>query len=507
MRAAWFVGVLVLLNTPAAQAVPTTCDIGLITNATLDSNLNCPSSARISSSAKSRNIIAAVLADINAMRKKKGISASIRKKLKLAEKRLKLAKKHLNKDKGTKGIKEINKTVTALLQAEKKGARVGSQINQLVKYSRTLAQEALDAAVAGGGKQKLINDARALMTKAKKQGDKDKPDKAINIYKAAWGKARKAGVDITPPVITLIGANPLVVDLHTTFVDPRSTVSDAVSTGLTATVTGTVDVNTVGAYILSYDVTDEAGNVATTVTRTVNVEGAAPTFGASTTPPLNDTGFTWGGNVPSGNNSTCIGETISQQDCSHGRDALNASGNLVKIGAGRAGFDFSKLDALGDDLPVNAPLWSCVRDNHTSLYWEIKTDDGGIRDKNNSYRWGGKTSQLTSSFGTLYDDWDSLVDEANSSALCGFTDWRVPSRVELSTLVDYSGRSNALGGARGPNIDTDYFPNTGSIYWSSSPRVDWNDAAWSVTFGNGAYADQTGRREYPRLVRLVRSNM
>ena len=257
-----------------------------------------------------------------------------------------------------------------------------------------------------------------------------------------------------------------------------------------------------GNYVLSLIVNDgTVDSVPDSVTISVFTTVSA------ITPPLNDTGFTWGGNYPSGNNSTCIGETISQQDCSHGRDALNASGNLAKVGSGRAGFDFSNLDAFGGDLPFNAPLWSCVQDNHTNLYWEVKTVDGGIRDRSNSYRWGGKTSQLSGSFGTLYADWDLLVDEANSSSLCGFSDWRVPSRVELSTLVDYSGRSNAAGGASGPNIDTDYFPNTSSIYWSSSPRVDaGNLRAWSVTFGNGSSVDQTGRREFPRAVRLVRSN-
>jgi hypothetical protein len=36
-------------------------------------------------------------------------------------------------------------------------------------------------------------------------------------------------------------------------------------------VTGSVDTNTVGTYTISYDVTDTNGNVATTVTRTINV--------------------------------------------------------------------------------------------------------------------------------------------------------------------------------------------------------------------------------------------
>jgi trimeric autotransporter adhesin len=83
--------------------------------------------------------------------------------------------------------------------------------------------------------------------------------------------------DTTPPVITLLGDNPLTLLMNSTYTEPGSTVTDAVDTGLTTTVTGTVDTSDVGSFILSYDVTDTAGNVATTVTRTVNVEVVEPT--------------------------------------------------------------------------------------------------------------------------------------------------------------------------------------------------------------------------------------
>jgi trimeric autotransporter adhesin len=103
-------------------------------------------------------------------------------------------------------------------------------------------------------------------------------------------------VDTTAPVITLVGNNPLTVDLNSTFTDPGSTVADTVSTGLTATVTGTVDTLTVGVYILSYDVTDAAGNIATTVTRTVNVEVVAPS-NVSFTVSGKHLNFTWDANT------------------------------------------------------------------------------------------------------------------------------------------------------------------------------------------------------------------
>lgn len=84
--------------------------------------------------------------------------------------------------------------------------------------------------------------------------------------------------DQTAPVITLLGSNPMTVNQGSSFTDPGTTVSDNVDTGLTATVSGSVDTATVGSYILTYNAVDTAGNAATAVTRTVNVV-AAPSSG------------------------------------------------------------------------------------------------------------------------------------------------------------------------------------------------------------------------------------
>ena len=51
---------------------------------------------------------------------------------------------------------------------------------------------------------------------------------------------------------------------------------------------------------------------------------------------LNDTGITFGGNYPSGNNGGCSGETIEQQDCRHDRDAQAAALTLDKVDGGNA---------------------------------------------------------------------------------------------------------------------------------------------------------------------------
>ena len=195
--------------------------------------------------------------------------------------------------------------------------------------------------------------------------------------------------------------------------------------------------------------------------------------------PLNDTGITWGGNYSSGNNQSCIGETISAQDCSHGRDVTHNDDS-----DGHAGFSFTKLDSSGSELPASAESWSCVKDNITGLIWEVKSDDGGIHDKDNTYRWGGLSAigrDHVNRKGSYYDDWNGLVNGSNSSAFCGYSDWRVPGREALRSIVNYD-RSN-------PAIDTSYFPNfpnSGSAwFWSSSPYA-YSSNAWKFSFNYGS---------------------
>jgi hypothetical protein len=74
--------------------------------------------------------------------------------------------------------------------------------------------------------------------------------------------------------------------------------------------------------------------------------------------------------------------------------------------------------------------------------------------------------------------------------------WRLPTRLELESLVDLS-RHN-------PAIDTEKFPDTKSAwYWTSSPCA-WNDAAvWVVNFYAGNVSGN--HRGYLACVRAVRA--
>ena len=181
---------------------------------------------------------------------------------------------------------------------------------------------------------------------------------------------------------------------------------------------------------------------------------------------LNDTGMYYAGNyADNGSSSHSVSDDCSSninadgahQDCHFGRDVTHNDSS-----DGKYGFSFTKLDSSGNDLAANANSWSCVRDNVTGFVWEVKATSGD-RDKDTEYTWGGLTAigrDHASREGEYYDDWNTLVNAANTEAgigLCGFTDWRVPNFQELFSIV-YLGRTASDFGQE-PPLDTDYFPN------------------------------------------------
>lgn len=222
--------------------------------------------------------------------------------------------------------------------------------------------------------------------------------------------------------------------------------------------------------------------------------------------PLNDTGLTWGVRYDPFLSWGLVGDPMcgsnisGQQDCRYGRDAIYNDNR-----DGHAGFSFTKLDAKGQSLPASATNWSCVRDNVTGLVWEVKTNDGSIHDKDNTYRWGGKTAR-GSGYGTYYNDWNSLVDGSNNQRLCGFSNWRLPTRVELQSIVLHEGETMD-GSLTFQRIDTDFFPymyHYWSDFWSASPVAKSSDAAWYVNFNDGFVSGDYRSKKF--FVLLVRSS-
>lgn len=96
-----------------------------------------------------------------------------------------------------------------------------------------------------------------------------------------------------------------------------------------------------------------------------------------------------------------------------------------------------------------------------------------------------------------YRTWQQAVDYCAGLDLANHSDWRLPGRLELLSLVNYAIPYP------GPTIDTHYFPNCRSYgYWSGSNFANGPGGAWFgiFDFGGASWGSKTNNY-YVRCVR------
>jgi hypothetical protein len=114
-----------------------------------------------------------------------------------------------------------------------------------------------------------------------------------------------------------------------------------------------------------------------------------------------------------------------------------------------------------------------VKDRVTGLWWEANVDL-------NTYTWANAGSHC-----------DVLVLDSRS-------DWRLPTKIELESIIDHAASSLALNPAF-------FSPGSEQEYWTSSTNIDAVDSKWTVWFADGgsyrAFASSEAR------ARCVRSDV
>jgi hypothetical protein len=125
----------------------------------------------------------------------------------------------------------------------------------------------------------------------------------------------------------------------------------------------------------------------------------------------------------------------------------------------------------GEVLGVPNPLSYTVNDQGTTT-----TEDDTVTDNVTGLMWQRATSA------TQYSRPDAL-NYCEGLSLAGHADWRLPTRIELVSLIDYG---TDIGSGE-PTIDINAFPGTqSSVYWTASahaPPIITDP--WLVGFNTG----------------------
>jgi len=343
---------------------------------------------------------------------------------------------------------------------------------------------------------------------------------ALHRYSESWPNSSVNFVyDPTCPMVAafsvtpISGSIPLMVSVDASAsVGPIASYSWSISDGQTATgLTSSFTFDTAGTHSITLTIANSDGSTEEVVTKTVTVDplpvaGFSWSKGASLQINLDGSSST-GADIASYQWSTSDGQTATGQTTSFIFGSAN-NYTVTLIITDRNGKTSTSVQiVVAEEIDTS----SCVTVGN--LMWEVKTDDGGLRDVDNTYNWydpslTGYWEQAT--FGTSYPDagFDippttyDYVQSVKALNLCGYNNWRMPTITELESLVVNVTTLNT------PNIDTQLFPNTtwgsSGSFWSGTSEDVITFRAYAVNFNDGitySYVKDGG----PEQVRLVRT--
>ncbi|QOC22506.1 DUF1566 domain-containing protein [Wenzhouxiangella sp. AB-CW3] len=170
---------------------------------------------------------------------------------------------------------------------------------------------------------------------------------------------------------------------------------------------------------------------------------------------------------------------------------------------------WSRIGPDGETLADNDPDHHCIFDERTGLMWEVKREDAGLHQPGQQYSWYFADEQINMGEPGARDDGDCVnsrcdtegfASAVNEAGLCGFHDWRVPTRNEMMTLGD-----RRLMDETGLIVDPAWLPHVkAGEYWASETFRLYPQSAWAVDMRHGL--DRADHKKEVKAVRLVRQH-
>jgi len=121
----------------------------------------------------------------------------------------------------------------------------------------------------------------------------------------------------------------------------------------------------------------------------------------------------------------------------------------------------------------------------------VVNGDGTVTDSSTGLMWQQETAGRMT--------WENAISYCEDLVLAGWSDWRLPNRNEIQSIVDYA--------TYFPAIDTIVFPGMvwDGVYWSSTTSASNSGYAWFVCFEIGAILNYYSK-SHTYYVRAVRGS-
>ena len=122
------------------------------------------------------------------------------------------------------------------------------------------------------------------------------------------------------------------------------------------------------------------------------------------------------------------------------------------------------------------------------LLADFTRTNGVVTDNTTNLQWQDDVASVSKT-------WSQAITYCETLSLDGRSDWRLPNKNELLSIVDYT-KSN-------PAIDSTFVNIiTSNSYWSSTTYSSHTNYAWSIDFYYGdTYGTYKGTSKYVRCVR------